>query len=265
MILWLISLPSAVLFCIISLITVAVSVGGLLMARPIARKLHRGTDDETEFVGSFLQATSALYGILLGLVVVAVWSDYKAAEDMASREGAALGAFYADVSGLHEPLRGALRAVTAEYVNYTIDVAWPAQRLGENPLESNVYVRRIQGILQAYEPDTAGQTSLHAEALRKMNEIIELRRTRAEMLGAALPSEVWGVVLIGAFATLAITWLMPHDGLALHVCLESLLAMYLALSFFILLAFDRPLVGTTAIDAAPYVLVRDRLIALDPP
>jgi len=262
---WLVSIPTLALFALIVGVTLLVAVGGLYLTRPFARKLHSGTSDETEFVGTFLQGTGALYGILLGLVAVAVWNDYKSAGDLASHEAAALGAFYADVSGLKEPVRTELRALTRDYVDYTIDVAWPAQQRGENPLVSNAYMRKIRDVLQAYEPATAGQINLHAEALGKMNELLELRRKRVETIGTALPNEVWGVILIGALATLALSWLMPNESVGLHVALEILLAVFLALSFFVIVAFDRPLIGSTSVDAGPYVLVRDRVIAPDPP
>ena len=45
----------------------------------------------------------------------------------------------------------------------------------------------------------------------------------------------------------------------------ALLAIFLGISFFVIVAFDRPLIGTTSVDAAPYVLIRDRIIAPDPP
>ncbi len=262
---WLVSLPSVVLFVLLIGAAVVVAVGGLFLTRPLARKLQKHSHDETEFVGAFIQGTGALYGILLGLVAVAAWNDYKAAEDLVSRESAALGAFYADVSGLREPARDQLRALTRDYVNYTIDVAWPAQRTGQHPTLSNAYLRAIRKVLQAYEPDTAGQANLHGEALRKMNELIEHRRKRVETIYAALPNEVWAMVLIGALATLALTWLLPKESIGLHVCLEVLLAVFLGISFFVLVAFDRPLVGTTSVDAAPYVLIRDRIIAAEPP
>lgn len=262
---WLVSLPSVVLFLLLIAVAIVVAVGGLFLTRPIAHRLQKHSADETEFVGAFIQGTGALYGILLGLVAVAAWNDYKAAEDLASHEAAAMGAFYADVSGLKDPARDELKALTRDYVAYTIDVAWPAQRIGQNAPLSNAYMRTIRRVLHAYEPATAGQANLHAEALRKMNELIELRRKRVETIYAALPNEVWAMVLIGALATLALTWLLPKESIGLHVCLEVLLAIFLGISFFVIVAFDRPLIGTTSVDAAPYVLIRDRIIALDPP
>ena len=256
--------PVAVLFIGLICLGMAVAVGGLFLARPLARRL-KSTPDDHGFVGSFIEAMGALYGLLLGLVAVAVWSDYKAAEELISREGAAVAAFYNDVSGLREPARSELRALTRDYTNYTIDVAWPAQRIGQNPMQSNDYIRTIRNVLHRYEPTSIGQTTLHAEALHKFNDLVECRRRRVETITQALPGEVWCVITLGALAALALTWLLTSANTALHVVLEALLGTFLGLSFFVILAFDRPLIGSTSVDPKPFELVRDRVILPDPP
>jgi hypothetical protein len=260
-------LPSGVLFVLVLAVTLLVTAGGYLLVRPTAQRLleEESESDRVEYVGTFVQAVGTLYGLLVGLVAVAVWGDYKAAQDLTSREAAAMAAFYHDVSGLREPARTDLRARTAAYVNHTIDVAWPAQRRGENPPESHVMVRELRMRLQAYEPPTAGQTNLHAEALRKVNELVEFRRHRVELIEEALGGEMWAVVLVGTFATIALSWLMPSRSKRLHVTLEVLLGTFLGLSLFVILAFDRPLFGQVSVDARAYELVRDRTIATDPP
>ena len=260
-------LPSGVLFALVLAITLLVTAGGYLLVRPAALRLldEENESDRVEYVGTFVQAVGTLYGLLVGLVAVAVWNDYKAAQDLTSREAAAMAAFYHDVSGLREPSRTDLRKRTAAYVAYTIETAWPAQRRGVNPADSHVMLHDLLVELQAYEPSSAGQTNLHAEALRKVNELVEFRRHRVELIEEALGGEMWAVVLVGTLATIALSWLMPSRSKRLHLLLEGLLGIFLGLSLFVIVAFDRPLFGQVSVDARPYELVRERTIGSDPP
>lgn len=260
-------LSSGVLFVVVVLATVLVAVGGYVLARPAVQRLLAEEDasDRVEYVGTFVQAVGTLYGLIVGLVAVSVWSEYKDAQSLTSREASAIAAFYRDVSGLDEPVRTDLRKRTEAYVAFTIDQAWPAQRRGENPVESNVLLRNLGTRLQAYEPASAGQINLHAEALAKLNDLFEFRRQRVELIEAALETEMWLVVGIGTLAIVVLSWLMPSRSLRLHLLLEALLGTFLGLALFVFVAFDRPLYGDLSVDARPYEIVRDRVIGGDRP
>jgi len=86
-----------------------------------------------------------------------------------------------------------------------------------------------------------------------------------ELIEEALGGEMWAVVLVGTFATIALSWLMPSRSKRLHLLLEGLLGVFLGLSLFVILAFDRPLFGQVSVEPRAYELVRDRTIATDPP
>jgi hypothetical protein len=98
-----------------------------------------------------------------------------------SAEATAIGCFYRDVSGYPEPARTRLQAQVREYTVFLIEQAWPAQRRGKS---TDVAIRR------------------------QYNEVAGLRRQRLHAIGAGLPSVMWSVVLIGAFLTISVTYLL---------------------------------------------------------
>ena len=112
-----------------------------------------------------------------------------------------------------------------------------------------------------FEPATLGQQVLYAETFRQYNEVAGLRRQRLHAIGAGLPSVMWSVVLIGAFLTISVTYLLKMQRIV-HFVLTGFFAMFIGLVVFVIISLDQPLSGPLAIDSAPYQLVLDRLIDL---
>ena len=72
---------------------------------------------------------------------------------------------------------------------------------------------------------------------------------------------LWSVVLLGAFLTISVTYLLKIERVV-HVVLTAFLAMFIGLVVFVIASLDQPLSGPLSIDSRPYRLVRDRLIDL---
>jgi len=72
---------------------------------------------------------------------------------------------------------------------------------------------------------------------------------------------MWSVVLIGAFLTISVTYLLKMQRIV-HFVLTGFFAMFIGLVVFVIISLDQPLSGPLAIDSSPYQLVLDRLIDL---
>jgi uncharacterized membrane protein YhaH (DUF805 family) len=88
-----------------------------------------------------------------------------------------------------------------------------------------------------------------------------LWRQRLHAIGLVLPSVMWSVVLIGAFLTITVTYLLKMQRIV-HFVLTGFFAMFIGLVVFVIISLDQPLSGSLAIDSGPYQLVLDRLIDL---
>ena len=83
---------------------------GLVLARKyLIPRLHYH-DGANDAVSGTVQAIGVFYGITVGLIAVGVWNTNSNASELVSREAAAIGALYRDVSGYPSPLRDELRA-----------------------------------------------------------------------------------------------------------------------------------------------------------
>ena len=245
---------------IVSLFIIA-GVTGLAIFNRFIRSRIRLTEAMNNDIIFFASAISVFYSLIVGLMAVGVWRTYTEAQNIVSEEATAIGCFYRDISGYAEPTRTQLQAEVREYTDFLITVAWPKQIRGIATDEATRMLTQLERDLVAFEPQTAGQQILHGQAMGQYNNMAGLRRKRLHAIGAALPSVMWSVVLLGAALVMGITYLLRVEHKVQFV-LTGCLAMFIGLVVFVIASLDRPLSGPLAIDSRPFQIVRDRLIDL---
>src|SRR5215213_8293926 len=82
-------------------VAMALAVGGLILTqRLVPVSVRRQHNDVAGFIYAVLGVT---YAVLLGLMVVAVWEDWQAAQETATQEANELAAVFWLAHGLPEP------------------------------------------------------------------------------------------------------------------------------------------------------------------
>jgi hypothetical protein len=254
-------LPPWLCGVIIVSIFLFLAVAGLLIFwRFVAGRL-RLTEEMNDDIIFFASAIGVFYSLTVGLIAVGVWTTYTSVENTVSAEATAIGCFYRDISGYPEPVRTNLQKEVRDYTVFLLDEAWPAQHRGQSLDATTRRLSTLEQQLVQFEPATIGQQVLHAETLHQYNEVAALRRQRLNAIGGGLPSVMWSVVLIGAFLTISVTYLLKIQP-GVHFVLTAFFAMFIGLVVFVIASLDQPLSGPLAIDSRPYQLVLDRLIDL---
>ncbi len=72
---------------------------------------------------------------------------------------------------------------------------------------------------------------------------------------------MWAIVLVGAFLTITVTYLLKIR-MDVHLVLTGFLAAFIGLVVFTMAGLDRPLSGPLAISPEAYQLILDRLMNL---
>jgi hypothetical protein len=229
------------------------AIGGLLVVRRTVLPRLRIRVEDSEFSGSMLQAVMVFYGLAVALIAVSVFETYSDVSAIVSREASELSALYRDASSYPEPTRQQLQAELRDYTRYVIDTAWPAQRRGEVALHGVAMLNRFQATMTQFEPATEGQRALHAEALRAYNQLVEARSMRIDAaMNTGLPGVLWVVVLVGAAIGLMATYFFKVEDVRLHAAMVALLAAFIGLVIFMIMAFDRPFRGDLGLEPTPY-------------
>lgn len=235
-------------------------LGLLLTRRFILPRLHyhEGANDA---VSGTVQAIGVFYGITVGLIAVAVWSTNSAASDLVSREASAIGGLYRDVNGYPSPLKEELHIKLRDYTEFVVKQDWPAQRAGKTSEGGMKILTDFQNEQFAFEPKTAGQTELHAEALHAFNNLTDCRRLRVLAAGAGLSDVMWAVIWVGAVISIGVAYFFKLPDIKLHMILVALIAGFLAMVIFMIVINDKPFFGYVSVSPEPYELLLNKINA----
>jgi hypothetical protein len=86
------------------------------------------------------------------------------------------------------------------------------------------------------------------------------RRMRLDSIGTGLPAVMWPVILIGALISMTGCFFFKVEDVRLHLVMVVLLAMFIGLVIFMILALDRPFRGNLGLGSEPYQLIYAQLM-----
>lgn len=257
---WVYDIPSWAFCLLVVGACVLFGVIGLVLTRPLVRRLVGPPPGINDIVGNIVQAAGAFYGITLGLIAVGAWQTFSETEMRVLHEAASLGSLYRDVSTFAEPQRGELRALLKDYADFLIDKSWPAQRRGQVALGANEILLRFQDRLMTFEPTTEVQKITLREAFTQYNELAAARRLRLQAVAGGMPGMIWFVVFAGAAVTMMMTWLLVCERRGAELLIVTLLAVLVGLIIFLTAAMDNPFRGEFSVGPDAFVSVRDQLM-----
>lgn len=236
------------------------SIVGLWLARRHCLPRMKFNDDDSNFGSGMVQAVMVFYGLAVALIAVNVWQTYDNVSQIVSQEASAIAGLYRDVSAYPEPVRPQLQQTLREYTDQVIHQAWPLQQHGKIPFRGVEIMTRFQGVLTGFEPATEGQKILHAETLHAFNHLTETRRMRLDAVGAGLPGIMWLVIIVGALISLSSAFFFKLEDPWVHGVHVVLLAAFIGLVIFMILALDRPFIGDLGVRPDSYQLIYDQLM-----
>ena len=259
---WLYELPIWQLCLFILLI----STGGALLGQVLTRRLlqrffSQALEDHNEAVGAIIGSYGVFYGITLGLIAVATWDNFDKADDLITREASALAALDRDVGALPAPSSGELRVLLRDYLDFLIDHAWPAHRKGGIPPQADARIDAFHRHLVEFEPRSSREAVLFQEAVEQFNVLAQLRRDRLSSIGNGLPPVLWWIVLAGAAMNMVLRYVLRIEPLRTHMLLIGLVATFIGLMIFFIIAMDHPFVGELSIDPSPFEDLRQGQMA----
>jgi len=236
------------------------AVVGLMVVRRLVLPRLSVHSSDSEFTGAMLQSVMVFYGLAVALIAVSVWQTYSDTSKVVSEEATTLAALYRDVSGYPDSVRPTLQTALRDYTHQIIYEAWPAQQRREVPKAGVSLMSNFQATLFSFEPTTESQKLLHAETLSAYNQLIHARRLRLDAVQTGLPGVMWVVILLGAFIGLSASFFFRVQSLWLHIIEVLLLATFIGLIIFMILALDRPFRGDLRIPPDSYQLIYDQLM-----
>jgi hypothetical protein len=256
---WVYDLPNWLFATLTIAVFIAFSVVGQALTRKLVLHLF-GRHPHNDIVSFYLATVGVFYGITLGLIAVGTYSTFSDVDHSVSEEAASVAALYRDVSGYPEPAKTQLRSDVEEYTKFVIEEEWPQQKNGIIAPQETDHVNKLQAALGAFNPTTEGEKAIHAEALHQFNRLIELGGIRMQNVTNGLPATMYGVIILGAFFNIVVSWLFIVENFNLHMTLNVLLAALLGLLVFLIAAMDNPFRGEFSVGPDAFESVRDQVM-----
>ena len=241
-------------------VLVGVSLVGLSWFRKHQLPRLRFGDTDVEFGAAMLTSIMVFYGLATALTAVQVWDGYERVKEITEHETSALAALYRNVSQYPEPTRSTLREQIREYTHMVIHDSWPLQRQGKIPTEGVKSLDQLQSTLVSFEPTTEAQKGLAIETLASYDRMMEAHRMRLDSVERKLPGILWAVIILGAFISLVSSYYFPVQDKRVHRVQVGLLAGFIGLVIFMMLALDRPYRGDLGLTPRPYEILYTQLM-----
>jgi hypothetical protein len=257
---WIYDLSNGLLGVLTVVVFVGLSVAGLFACRPLMRRLLGESSCHNDVVSYFFAAVGVFYGLALGLIAIATWEDYTGADDLVSKEAAALGRLYLDLDGFPQPLRLRLEDDLRAYARFVIEREWPAHRRGEVLAGGSAMLEGIENQIMTFDPTREREKIVQAGGVRSMDALVELRDLRIQAVDTGLPAALWSVVILGAVLTIAMTYMFWIENIKLHAVLVGSLAAFLAMLVFLTAAMDNPFRGEFSVSPDAFQTILDTVM-----
>ena len=240
---------------IVALATV-VAVGGLMLVQRLysieRRKQH---NDVAGFIYAVLGVS---YAVLLGLMLIAVWEQWNAAQDVASDEANELAGIFWFAHALPQPEGRHIQELARSYAQVVVEEEWPLMEQGRSSPKAWDTLDELRGNILGLNPPTGAPQERYNQVLEQLHSLGDARRERLLAANEGLATILWVVLIGGALITIAFTYLFGLDNTVVHTLMVAALAMILSLSLFTVAALDYPFKGDVRIHPAAFEQVLER-------
>jgi hypothetical protein len=236
-------------------IAVAAVVGLLLIRR---RSNHAALSKHNDVAGVVFSIVGTLYTVLLAFVVIVVWQNMGDADNRAALEAGVLGDLLRDARLFPDPEKTELQGELMEYLHAVIDEEWPAMATGDSSQHVWEVLTRMFDSFSRIQPLTPRDTNVHAEMLKRLNELSDHRRLRLLAAEDKVPGLMWAVLIIGGVITVLFSYFLGVERTRSHALMTAALASMISLTLYLILAIDHPFAGTIRVDPDAFQLILDK-------
>lgn len=235
-----------------------IGLGSSLGLRALFR--IRPTNEEKEIAFNLMQVAAAYVGIMIAFAGVQAWQDFADAQGAVSHEAATAAELYQDLS-IYGPETRAARSALRAYVGSITQEEWPLLSQGKGSAATEAALLNVFNEVGELDPDDNRTGAIYAEALSRLNDLINLRRDRIIQSQAGLPLILWSIGLVGSLLTMA--YASTFSPTRSNILMISGFSMTLGLVFLFILTVDYPFKGQFSVSNGELVQLTSEFDRLD--
>ena len=245
------SMPTWLLAILVVGGSVAVAVAGLVIVRRRFPELHRhGIND---IAGVVIGVLAAVFGIILGFVTVSLYESFTTATQTVQTEATELTQLYEDTRAFPPARAAAVEREVRSYIATVRFVEWDQLAQGDrDPGGGREHVSDLYRVLREYEPDTQSRVAFYGDAISRLNDLVDARRTRIDQATESLPGAFWTMLLVGSMLLISSLYLLGTSNARLHTILVVSVAVITSFNLLIVVALDHPYSGDISVSNEPF-------------
>jgi len=248
---YLLHIPTFLLFIlIIAFGGIIAGLGTFLFRKFVKLKILRAHNEVTGFL--FL-AIASFYAFLLSFVVFMVWGQLNETRGNVSKEGSSAMGLYRDIKFYPDTVESKqLMIVYLDFIYNVVDEEFPNMELMKPTRKTPESFDRVFYKIEHLNPKNQFQIQLVAEMFNHLNQLSTYRGLRATSIEKEIPAPLWWPMILGAIITIVCAMLLDIEHTRMHVALNALLGIFIALIFYIILLLDHPYSGSLGIKPQMY-------------
>jgi len=218
-----------------------------------------------DVAGFLVAVVGVLYAVVLGFLVISVWSSFDQAQRNADAETNAIADILYLTRALPDPERSHERLLLGAYAHEVLYTEWPMLANGEEDVHArSILVAALNVIATSEIPpgtrqtEILRQTSLRDAALSAFREVTAHRRLRLLDARNQVQSTMYVAMIAGGLIVLVFVFLFGVDNWALQAVMTALVAAMIGLQIGIIFEMDRPFWGAIHVTSDAWsLLIRD--------
>jgi hypothetical protein len=245
------------------LVYIAVPAAAMVLAHVAIRRIMPAAKlaPHHEVAGFLVAVIGVLYAVVLGFVVVTVWTAFDAAQQTADLEAGYVGDTYNLARALAEPTRTRVRHDLAAYALEVRDVEFASMAGGKQDPRALGLMKDAVGTLLSAQPasGTFGQV-LRAESrynavTEALRHVADARRLRFIDAESRLPRAMYVALILGGLMVLVFVFLFGVESGPLQFTMTATVAGCIGLLIGLVIEFNAPFSGAIRVTPAAWSLV----------
>jgi len=227
-----------------------ISILGLYLFRKVVpvRFLKQNHD----VTGPFFSTLGTVYGIFLAFVFTATWQAYSTTSTNVVQEARYLRDLYFVTKAFPQPTQEDLQKLLRNYRDSVVNDEWKSLEKGEASPRAIQFLQEIGETYLHFKPTNEQEKEFLHASIEYITAMTSLRASRIDDSSSTLPSVLWLVLLVGAVATIGLSYLFEAQNFWLQAILTILLTGVICMAFYIIIDLSFPFTGATTISSESF-------------
>lgn len=215
-----------------------------------------------EVAGFLVAVVGVLYAVMLGFLVISVWSGFDLAQRNADAETTAIADILYLARTMPEDTRLRERRLLGQYAFEVRDTEWAMLGSGQEDVRARALaVGALEAIASMQIPPSADQSerlrlsSLRESALESFRDLAAHRRLRVLDSQAHVQTTMYFALAAGGLILLSFVFLFGVESFVLQLVMTGLVASMIGLQIGVIFEMDRPYWGAIHVTSDAWSLL----------